>query len=181
MQITEKQVELCETVLATKLLTRMYHSVELVRDSQRNTSTPYWKDGKAGEYQFVGPDDSLGLYGYVRVSGDISAVPLKVGSCARSYETSIPMRLVFFRANEERDHASLLQQLLSVTFLTGVSLSRIITDKFKLRQDEAPQTKQNFDASTFYVAFEVLVNALLLPSHCEQDACRTFTNPICQP
>lgn len=181
MQITEKQIELCNAVLATRLLTRMYHSVEMVRDAQRNSATPYYPKGGAGEYDFVGPDDTLSFYGYVRVSGDISATLLKVQSCARSYEASIPMRVVFFNQHEERDHASLVQQLLSVTFLTGVTLVRVITDKFKLIKDEAPQTKQNFDAATFYVAFEVLVNALLLPSHCEQDVCRTFTNPICQP
>ncbi len=140
---------------------------------------PCYRQG--AEYHYVGLDDSRGFYAYIRYNGDVAAVPNKIGSCAGFSRLVTPLRVVFYNDQETRDHAVLTDQLTRFTFLKNVSLSRVVLDKFALVKAESDQVRENFDAAVYYVAFDILVNTVVLPSNCEQDLCRTFINPICEP
>ncbi len=110
------------------------------------------------------------------------ATPLKVGGCAVYSTLSYPLRVVVFNDQETRDHAVLTDQLSQLSYLPNVSLTRIVVDKFALVKAESDQVRASFDASVYYVAFDLLVNSLSLPSNCAVDLCRAFGNPLkCTP
>jgi hypothetical protein len=48
-------------------------------------------------------------------------------------------------------------------------------------RDERETNDPNFDGQVFYIAFDIVVNTVLLPSDCEVDACAVVANPICKP
>lgn len=175
----ELQIEIAQAIVDQGLASKVYHSVEMVRDGSSGKMAPSFPNNQ-GDYEYVDPDDTSSLYAYIRQFNDTSAVPLKVDSCQRSYQLGIPLRVVFFNAVEKRHHGALTEKLAAFTHLKGLTLLRVIEDKFKLIRDESPQFKETFDPATFYVAFDVVLNSLLLPSTCEQDDCRTFPNPICK-
>lgn len=178
MRITQ-QIEIATAILATGLVSKVYHSCELYRDPQKGTMYPVYLKG--GEQTYVGVDDTQDLFAYIRTNGDIAAVPNKTQSCGRSYDLTTPLRVVFFRDNEPFDHGILIDALSQFTMLKGVTLSRIIDDKVRLVREESDIFRPTFDGRTFYVAFDILVSSLLLPSTCEIDLCDVFTNPICKP
>jgi hypothetical protein len=175
---TSIQVEIANAILATTLVTKVFHSSELLRDNERGLLFPAYRAG--ADYIFIPVDDTLGLYAYIRSNGDYQATPLKIASCVRSYDMSVPLRIVFFSDNEKRDRNFLIEKLASFSFMTGVQLIRVIDDKFRLIREEAPLVREKFDGQTFYIAFDVLVKKVLSPSDCERDECEVFTNPICQ-
>jgi hypothetical protein len=173
---TKKQIEIAEAIVNTGLVSKVYHSVQLIKDDNFVTQYPVYRQGK--EYVYTGLDDARGLFAYIRNAGDTSGVPLKIQSCGRSYDMDASLRIVFFNDNEERDQDELLRQLASFTFLTGVTLQRIITDKFRLVKEESQIFRQRFDGKTFYAAFDVLVSFILLPSDCATDECVVYKNPV---
>lgn len=175
---TALQVEIANTILATGLVTKVYHSAEMLRDIERGQLFPAFRIG--ADYMFIATEDTKGLYCYIRANGDYSATPLKIQSCSRSYEMQIPLRIVFFNDYEERDRNFLIEKLASFSFMTGVQLIRVIDDKFRLIREEAPIVKEKFDGQTFYIAFDILLKKVLSPSDCESEACELFPNPICQ-
>ena len=173
---TLKQIEIAEAIIKTGLVANVFHSVQLIKDDNFVTQYPVYRQGK--EYVYTGLDDSKGLFAYVRAAGDIAGVPLKIQSCGRSYDMAASLRVVFFNDNEDRDQEDLLNKLSSFTFLNGVTLQRIITDKFRLVKEESQIFRQRFDGKTFYAAFDVLVSFILLPSECETDPCVVYQNPV---
>lgn len=175
---TKKQIEIAKAIVATGLVTKVYHTCQLLKDEQQTKLYPAYQRG--AEFMYVGPDDTQGLFAYIRANGDASAVPLRVKSCTRDYEVTAPLRVVFFHDDEVRDHEFLKTRLASFTFLQNVTLLRVIDDKFRLVREESDLYRQHFDAKTFYVAFDISVNLLLLQSECETETpCEVFPNPIC--
>lgn len=174
---TEIQIDIAKQIIGTALVTKVYHSAELIRDTSRGLLFPAYRSG--ADYIFIATEDSKGIYAYIRANGDYSATPLKIQSCASSYDMRVPLRVVFFSDNETRDRNFLIEKLASFSFMSGVQLIRVIDDKFRLIREEAPLVRENFDGQTFYIAFDILVKKLLLPSDCERETCETFPNPIC--
>lgn len=173
---TTKQIEIASAIISTDLVTKVFHSCELLRNDQSQVLYPAYQRG--AEFTYSGIDDARGLFAYIRHNGDAVAVPLKLQSCARAYTVTAPLRIVFFNDNESRDHAELTRQLGSFTFLSGLTLVRIITDKFRLVREESPLFREKFDGKTFYIAFDVLLTFILLPSDCETTECLVYPNPI---
>lgn len=174
---TAMQLKIAEHILATGLVSKVYHSCELVRDDQQ-VLNPAYKVG--ADYVLVGVDDETALYAYIRTNGDATATPLKLQSCRNAYEVSAPLRVVFYHDHEERDEAWLLTRLSSFTFLADVTLQRLVVDKFRLAREESDTQDPNFDGRVFYVAFDIVVNVLLLPSDCADRPCPVHTNPLCK-
>lgn len=175
---TAIQMRIAQEILGTGLVTKVYHSCELVRDDQK-VLNPAYKVG--AEYRLIGIDDEEGLFGYIRANGEITSVPLPLTSCNRSYTVTAPLRVVFYHDREERDEGWLLKRLTSFTFLQDVTLQRIVVDKFRLAREESDVQDPNFDGQVFYVAVDILVKTILLPSDCAEAACPVHPNPICQP
>jgi hypothetical protein len=173
---TKKQIEIAEAIINTGLVSKVFHSCQLIKDDNFVTQYPVYRQGK--EYVYAGLDDTKGLFAYIRQNGDSAGVPLKIQSCGRSYDMDASLRVVFFNDNEERDQDDLLTKLSSFTFLTGVTLQRIIVDKFRLVKEESQIFRQRFDGKTFYAAFDVLVSFILLPSDCVSDPCVVYKNPV---
>lgn len=173
---TDMQIAIANQILATGLVKKVFHSCQLLKDAGRNIIYPAYKKG--AEFVYTGIDDTQGLFAYIRVNGDVSAVPLKLQSCARAYTVTSPLRVVFFNDSEDKDFEYLVTKLSSFTFLKNVTLIRIVTDKFRLVSDESPLFRDNFDGKTFYIAVDISVTTILLPSDCEADDCKIHVNPL---
>lgn len=174
---TEKQIEIATTIVGTGLVKKVFHSCQLLKDQNMITLYPAYQRG--AEFTYAGIDDTKGLFAYIRTNGDLVGVPFKKSSCDRAYTMTAPLRVVFFNDNEERNQEELVRKLSTFTFMQGVSLVRIITDRFRLVKEESQLFREKFDGKTFYVAFDVSVTFILLPSDCERSDCQTYANPIC--
>lgn len=173
---TAKQIDIAHAIIATGLTKKVFHSCQLLKNSDSVTMYPVYQRG--AEFTYAGIDDAKGLFAYIRTAGDIVGVPFKLSSCERTYTMTAPMRVVFFNDNEDRNHEELIRQLGTFTFLKNVNLVRIITDKFRLVKEESQVFREKFDGKTFYVAFDVSVTFILLPSDCEKTDCLTYPNPV---
>lgn len=150
----------------------------MLKDENGGDSFPAYKKGT--EWLYVGVDDTRELFGYMRQNGDIVSVPYKMASCARSYQMTAPLRVVFFKDSEERDFDELTRQLASFTFTQNVTLVKIITDKFRLIREESPVFRDSpkFDGKTFYIAIDIFISFILQASDCESENCNSLPNPI---
>lgn len=173
---TSKQIEIAQAIADGGLVKKVFHSVQLLKDEQNQTLFPAYKKG--AEFTYTGIDDSSGLFGYLRYNGDMVGSPLKIEGCAKSYSVSAPLRAVFFNDNEDRDFDFLTMKLSAFTFLQWVTLTRIITDKYRLFQEESPMFRKNFDGKTFYIAIDFTVTLQLKASDCEAEDCSIYPNPI---
>lgn len=173
---TEKQIEIAQRILETDLVKKVFHSCQLLKNDQSQTIYPAYQRG--AEFTYAGIDDTKGLFAYIRNNGDMVGVPFKMSACGRTYTMTAPLRVVFFNDNEDRNQEELIRQLGTFTFLKNVTLQRIITDKFRLVKEESAIFRERFDGKTFYVAFDVFVTFILLPSDCENKTCNVHPNPI---
>lgn len=173
---TAKQIQIAEELIKSGLVSKVFHSCQIIRDDKNQTLYPAYPRG--GEYVYTGIDDSKGLFAYIRENGDMAGFPLKIESCGRSYTMTAPLRIVFFNDNETRDQADLVRRLSAFTFLTNVTLVRVITDKFRLVREESPLFRQSFDGKTFYAAIDVTVTFVLSSSDCATEACIVYKNPV---
>lgn len=175
----DKQLEIAQAILQTGLVKQVYHSCELIKDPKLGTLYPAYLKGN--EQVYVGPDDTKGMTCYIRAAGDGTPTAMKTQSCAGGYQVLTPLRIVFFHDEEDRNRSRLIDQLLGFSFLQNVTLTRIVDDKYKLAREESDMRRDTMDGRTFYVAFDILVNSLLLPSTCAAVSCAAIVNPICTP
>jgi hypothetical protein len=176
---TEKQIEIAYAIIATELVQKVFHSCHLHKDENSTTMYPVYQAGR--EFTYAGIDDAVGLFAYIRTNGDIIGAPFKLNSCDHAYTLTIPLRVVFFNDNESRNHEELTRQLGTFAFLKGVNLVRIITDRIRLVKEESPIFRANFDAQTFYVAFDINATIQMMANTCASKACATYLNPITCP
>lgn len=114
---------------------------------------------------------------YLRRNGDdIKVTNLGIGSCAKSYIMSSPMRLVYFK-DHSKDPDKSLTYLMQSSLIQGTELKTIIRNKFKLLKDES-SGDYNFRPSTAYFAIDFSIVWNLVPSDCEQDFCIDIANPF---
>lgn len=170
------QLLIADVLLKTTLVTRVYHSCEMILNKE-GKMYPCYPVG--GEYLYVGMDDRKGLYAYIRGNGDAVATTLKLQSCARAYDVRTPMRVVFFHDNEDRDRNFLQKKLALFTSLADVTLQKIITDKYRLVKEESDVFDANIDGKVFYMAVDVLVKTILLSDTCANAECEIHQNPLC--
>jgi len=175
---TEKQIEIAESILAQGYVKKVFHSVQLLK-GENGTLYPAYPKG--GEYSYSGIDDTHGLFAYIRANGDFVASNIKLQSCGHASAMTIPLRVVFFNDGEDRNFEFLTTKLSAFTFLKNVTLNKIITDKYRLRQEESPIFREHFDGKTFYIAFDVFISVILKPSDCETDDCIVYPNPLLCP
>lgn len=173
---TQKQIDIGNVILATGYVKKVFHSCQMLQDSENNILYPAYPKG--AEYTYTGIDDTHGLFAYIRTNGDAAGVPLKIDSCGKSYQLTVPLRVVFFNDNETQNHEELTTQLASFTFLSNVNLVRIISDKFRLVREESPVFREKFDAQTFYVAFDITVTIQLMANDCVTKPCTIHVNPL---
>lgn len=172
----KKQIEIAEEIIKTGLVSKVFHSCQLLRDDQRRVLYPAYQKG--AEFTYAGIDDAKGLFAYIRVNGDAQAVPLKITSCQGAYTVTAPLRVVFFNDNEDRNQDDLGTRLMSFTFLKNVFLTRVISDRARLVTEESPLFREKFDGKTFYLAVDINVTFILLPSDCAPEACIVYPNPV---
>jgi hypothetical protein len=177
---TAQEIKIAQRILETGLVNKVYYSTVLLRDEQNGQRMfPAYQRG--ADFVYVGPDDTQGLFAYIRLNGEISSVPFKIESCGGSSQITVPLRVVFFNDNEDRDHSWLLLKLASFTFMRDITLQRVIDDRFRLAKEESDLYRTRFDGKTFFVAFDVFLKVLLLSSQCEDTKpCESFPNPICK-
>lgn len=173
---TEKQIGIAEAIIATGLVSKVFHSCQLLKTQESQTLYPAYQIG--AEFTYAGIDDTRGLFAYIRTNGDTTSVPFKIDSCRRAYTITAPLRVVFFNDNETRDHGELTRQLGTFAFLSGVTLVRIITDKFRLVREESQLFREKFDGQTFYIAFDISLTFVLSSSDCESKVCQVYANPV---
>jgi len=172
----KKQIEIAEEIIKTGLVTKVFHSCQLLKDEEGRTVYPAYQVG--AEFTYAGIDDAKGLFAYIRVNGDAQAVPLKLTSCQGAYTVTAPLRVVFFNDNESRNQDDLATRLLTFTFLQNVFLVRVISDRHRLVREESQVFREKFDGKTFYVAVDINVTFILLPSDCAPEACIVYPNPV---
>lgn len=177
---TEEQIAIAQGLVDTGLVKKVYHSCEMLRDPQSRKMFPVYRIGK--EYHYAGIDDRNLLFAYIRTNGPVQLFrPQNVGSCGKSYEVAVPLRVVFFNDHEERDKARLLQKLLEFTFQPNILFQRVSDDMFLLSREESDLQRPQFDANVFYIAVDVLLKKFISRKGCDVDLCPTFPNPICLP
>ena len=175
--ITEKEIEIAQSLLATGVVKSVYHSVELIEDKD-GQKFPAYKKG--GEQFYIGPDDMKDRYAYIRQTGPARNIKDELqGSCSGMTDILIPMRIVVFKDHEKDNHDSLVQRLLKFTFLKGVSLLSFSTNAFQLSRQESPLGDFFFDATTFYLAIDFNVKLLITAKMCDEPICKDHLNPIC--
>lgn len=175
--ITEKQIEIAKELLATGLVKEVYHSVEII-ETKDGPKVPAYARGS--EQYYVGPDDSKGMFAYIRKTGPVKPANAEpMGSCSGMYKLAVPLRIVVFQDNVKEDHDSLIQRLLAFTFLSGVDLLSFTSNAFQLGKQEAPVGAFEFDATTFYMAIDVSAKIRITQTMCKEDTCIAHPNPIC--
>lgn len=174
--IVESQIAIAEQLISTGLIKKVFHSCELIKDANRKTLYPAYQVG--AEYTYSGIDDAKGLFAYIRANGDYTGMPFKVASCDKAYNIIQPIRVVFFNDSERRNHEELTRQLSVMAFGKGVTLSRIVTDKYRLVSEESDIFREKFDGLTYYVAFDLLLTFILSRDVCQSDICKVYKNPV---
>ena len=153
--ITEKQIEIAQALLVAGV-NSVYHSCELIED-EKGEKYPAYKKGN--EQYYVGPDDSKSMFAYIR---NLGAVPVSrttlEGSCSKLYQLEAPHRIVIFQDSVKDDFDSLINKFLSVAFIKDVSLVSFNHNAYILGKQESPIGKFAFDATTFYLAIDVLLS-----------------------
>lgn len=172
-----QQILIAQALLATGLVKKVYHNCHMVRNHQNERMYAAYPVGR--EWVHAGIDDRQSLFAYVRTNGEFTARQFKMDSCSKHWEIFAPLRVVCFHDEEDQDHGLLLTKLATFTYMQGITLQRIIEDKWRLLREESDLTRARFDGRTFYVAFDVLVNFLISHDTCEQAACSSVPNPIC--
>jgi hypothetical protein len=174
--ITEKQIEIANTLIQSDLIDRVFHSVELVEDD-KGAKFPAYKTGD--EQYYVGPDDSKKMFAYIRTLGAAAKIGEGLeGSCSKMYRMGVPVRVVVFQDGTKDDFDSLIQRLLKVSFIKDVSLIGWNNNSFLLGKQESPIGNFAFDATTFYLAIDLQIKVWLYGNQCDEDVCKVFPNPI---
>jgi len=175
--ITEKQIEIAKTLNAEGVGS-VFHSCELVED-EKGVKFPAYKKGS--EQYYVGPDDSKKMFAYIRTNGAAYTGRSDAeGSCAKMYTINAPHRIVIFQDHCAEDFDALTRRFLNVGFIKDISLSSFNNNAFQLGRQESPIGKFAFDATTFYLAIDVVIKIQLRGSECNNDICIIHPNPICQ-
>lgn len=174
---TLQQLQIAQDLLATGLVKKVYHSCQLVQNQQRQRLYAAYQRGN--QYIYAGVDDTKGMFAYIRSNGDIKTEVMREASCGHSYNVQAPLRVVVFHDEEPADFQWLIERLSTFTFRADIFLQRIITDRWRLQNEESDQQRVAFKPNTFYIAFDISVNFVLLRDHCNEATCPTFPNPIC--
>lgn len=175
--ITEKQIEIANALIATGLVNSVYHSAELVED-EKGIRFPAYKIG--AEQIYIGPDDTKKMFAYIRSAGPATrAEEGREGSCSKMYRIQAPHRVVIFQDRVKENFDALISNLLSLTFLKDVTLVSYNNNSFQLGKQESPIGSFAFDATTFYLAIDILIKVWIFPNLCKDDSCIVHPNPIC--
>jgi len=176
--IIEKQIEIAKALVATGLIHKVWHSVELIEDKNGIKFPAYSING---EQFYIGPKDTLHRFAYIRQMGVLKNNGNElVGGCSEFSTLSVPLRIVIFKDREKENHNALLQRLIKFTFIKGIKLRSISTNAFQLAKQESPIGDFAFDATTFYASIDVIAKIIISEKMCSEDICITHLNPICQ-
>ena len=174
--ITEKQIEICQALVDTRLIDSAYHSVELV-EGKEGVKFPAYKIGD--EQYYIGPEDKRKMFAYIRQSGpSIASDRRQESSSGKLYRMMAPHRIVIFQDRFKGDKDSLITRFLRVGFMQDVNLISFNNNSFQLGKQESPIGDFAFDATTFYLAIDIQIHFWLFPSQCDAELCNTFPNPI---
>lgn len=174
--ITEQQIKLAQLLLSTGVVSEVFHSVILYADENGDKFPVY---AKGAEQYYIGPDDKKGRFAYIRQTGPVmKGNEVLEGSEKKMYLLSSANRIVVFKDRETENVDSLVRKLLKPCFSDFVSLSSYQHNAFQLEKQESPIAKFAFDATTFYVAIDVVIRWWASEEDCEEP-CITYPNPIC--
>jgi hypothetical protein len=174
--IVDRQIEIAKMLLEIGLVSSVFHSVEL-HQSDKGTF-PVYKKGT--EEYYVGPDEKRQMFAYIRQTGaSQTRTEEKLGSSDKMYWMQVPTRIVVFKDHEERDFDLLTRQFLKPVFKPMISLVSFTNDSNLLAEQESSMGDFSFDATTFYLAIDVLIRMRLTKDDCEVNNCIAYPNPIC--
>jgi hypothetical protein len=175
--IQEFQIEIAKKIIDTGLVDAVFHSVGLY-ENESGQMFPVYAMG--AEQIYIGPDDTKGRFAYIRQTGPAKSIEtIKDGSCSKTYKMAYPLRIVIFKDNEDLSFYWLQKKLLSFAFMPNINLQSITNDAFKLGKQESPIGSFNFDATTFYIAIDVIATIIINEEVCEEENCIVHPNPIC--
>lgn len=174
-------INLFDNVLATQIVTGVYHSVAL-KPMPGGGNRPVAPVGK--RYLPVGIQDTKGFTCYCRQSGsaDVQSSE-KLGGCnTKKYRFQVPHKLVFFSNSETRSHEEIIAKLVGAAMKTPfISLQKIITTPEELLRSEAPTGRFEFKENTLYFSIEFFVLLDLQTNNCEDEIkCEGVPNPYCR-
>lgn len=166
-------------IIATKFVNSIYHSVVIEsKDGERRPVASI--DGK---YRYVGIQDNNGFSCYCRQIGPAEVQKtFNVAACGKNITRfQVPHRIIFFNANEERNHEDILAKLIGVTMGSyRITISRINNIREDLLRQEVPTGRFNFTENTFYQGIDFFVLLDLQTDNCEQEIrCDGLRNPFC--
>lgn len=175
---TDKQIEIARALVATGLINKAFHSVELLPDAEGTGSFPAYKVGK--EQYYVGPADNKGRFAYIRESGlTVRAEFDNTGSANKGYRVTTPCKVVIFSDHETADFEKLKTKLMNAfIFLPDVDFTSVSADAFVNGKNESPIGDYAFDATTFYIVVNIVIKGRLHRSNCPSEICVNHTNPI---
>ncbi len=175
--ITERQITIAKALISTGLLDCVYHSVELVQDDKGVKFPAY---NKGAEQIYIGPDDAKKMFAYIRQNGATTKLEEKlIGSCSKMYKMAVPTRVVIFQDHCAEDFDKLTNKLLAIIFLKEVSFTAYNNNAFQLAKQESPAGDFAFDATTFYLAIDVVMKFWITTDNCPEENCIAYPNPIC--
>lgn len=175
--IVDIQKDIADALIKTGLIKKVYHSVQLIEDKKGVKFPAY----KVGDEQFdLVPDDSKDRLCYIRQTGKLVTDQVSLeGSCSSLYKMKVPLRIVVFKDHEKDDFESITLKLLTATFLKNINLASVSNNAYELGRQECPVSDFNFDATTFYIAIDVIAKFSINSNMCEIPACIVHPNPFC--
>jgi len=171
--------EVFANVLATRIVTGVYHSVKL--QNKQGVTKPVAPIN--GIFEGVGPDDTKGFTAYCRQTGPADVDKFeRIGGCnSKLYTFSVPHKIVFFCDEEKRDHDSLFAKLTAAVMNTKkVRIQRLMSIPEDILRTEAPNGRFDFREYTFYAAIDFLLLLDIAEDKCgEEITCEGTPNPFC--
>lgn len=172
-------IKLFDNLLATGIMTGIYHSV-MMKPLKEGSKPHAPVDGR---WIYVGVDDTKGLTCYCRQNGsaDVQNVE-KLGACNNNkYRFQVPHRIVIYNASEKRDHEQIIALVSGAIMKTPlIRLQRIVNIPEEILRSEAPTGRFEFKDNTLYFAIEFFVLLDLQTDNCEHEIkCEGVPNPYC--
>lgn len=182
------EIEIAKKLIATKVIDKLFHRVELVADEE-GVKFPAYPVGS--DLHYIGPDDTVGRFAYMRQTGETRFVPdrkNRISSCTIAYSAATPYRIVVFQANTDSGSVNTVEgvvaRMLPIGNITGVKITKVETDKTKILKAETNSTDSVLfpsDADILYIAVDITISGVITKKgdSCFTD-CKPIQNPICQ-
>lgn len=159
----EIQKAIAQKIILKGLVTTAYICAYLI--DKDNVLIPAYPSGN--RFDYVGTDDTKGNYAYIRENGEWNFETKEQLSCSSWLcKVTIPMRIVFFGGNGNRD--SKIAVCMTALHGNGCVVKSVITDKYQLfRSEQRGAENRLFPYDKTYFAIDFSIVQLLTSNECE--------------